>query len=201
MALLAGLAVPVARGRLVYDLFSRGSVGCRRSEDGLYEAGLLMDEIEAAVESSYVNNFERESTPRKRRTLTTSSATLGFCFVPAIRAYIVKLQRRTELCRPQNKGLVQRLKIAMLGFAIALSLKVTLLALALLFVLVVPEAFLEERGDGIGNALELLVAFLLCSLETTVDVASDEGHRHSVGPRGMATAADGRGLGLGRECW
>jgi hypothetical protein len=140
-------------------------------------------------------------TEDERRTLTTSSAALGLGFVSAIRAHIVELQRRAEFCRSQDKRLVQRLEIAVLGFAIALSLKVTLLALVLLFELIVPETFLKERGDGIGDALELLVALLLCSLETTVDVASDEGHRHGIGPRSMAAIADGRGLGLGRECW
>lgn len=46
VALLAGLVVPVA-GRLVNDLFSRGSVGFLRKDAGLWEMGLLIDETEA----------------------------------------------------------------------------------------------------------------------------------------------------------
>lgn len=47
VALLAGLTVPGASGKFVYDPFTRGRVDWRRSEDGLYEAGLLMDETDA----------------------------------------------------------------------------------------------------------------------------------------------------------
>ena len=39
--------MPGASGKFVYDPFTRGRVDWRRSEDGLYEAGLLMDETDA----------------------------------------------------------------------------------------------------------------------------------------------------------
>ena len=51
VALLAGLILPVERGRWGCDRFSRGSVGWRRSEEGLCEAGLL-DDTDASVEKA-----------------------------------------------------------------------------------------------------------------------------------------------------
>lgn len=57
VALVAGLAEPTEEARFVVDLFSRGRVGCRRSEAGLCDAGLYTDEMEA-IDVSFEDEHE-----------------------------------------------------------------------------------------------------------------------------------------------
>ena len=135
----------------------------------------------------------------EKRTLSAVPVTLGLCLVASIRADFVELQGRSQLLWLEDEGLAEGLDIARLGLAIALSLAFDLALLALLLLLVFPlsEAFLEEGRYGVGDALELLVAFGLCSFEATGDMSPDERHRYHVrtGPMGVACAACA-GLGL-----
>lgn len=43
------------------------------------------------------------------------------------------------------------------------------------------QTLFKEDGDGVCDLVEVLVALLLCSLETAGDMALDEGHRDGVG--------------------
>ena len=68
------------------------------------------------------------------------------------------------------------------------------------------QPLLEEGGDVVGDAVELLVAVCLCGLETTGDMAANEGHGHGVrwvghgDSQGLLGLERARGEdGIGRE--
>lgn len=121
------------------------------------------------------------------RTLTAVAAVLGLCLVATVRAGLV-LQRRTKICGVKNEGVAQRLWIAWLEVAVTLSL------LALRLMVAVPQTLLEEDGDIVGDALQVLVALGLCCLETPCDMAAHKGHGHGVGSTGSMD-------GMGRLWW
>jgi hypothetical protein len=59
---------------------------------------------------------------------------------------------------------------------VSLSPALAITQLALGLVIALAEVFFEECGDAVGYAVKLLVAFCLCSLETTGDMSPDEWH-------------------------
>ena len=194
VALVAGLAEPAEEVRFVVDLFSRGRVGCRRSEAGLWDAGLYTDEMEAInISFEDEHGVSRHSCEivdwSEERTLSAPArASFRLSFISTVRADFVELQCRSKCSGLKNKRLSQRLDISSTRLAIALPVTLALVPLEVLLVIVVSQALLEECGDRVGNTLQFLVAFLLGSLQASVDMSSDERHRHGVGTGGMGAA-------------
>ena len=144
VALVAGLAEPAgeAEARLVVDLFSRGSVGCRRNEAGLWDAGLYTDEIEAigGRNDGHIVNTRRckfINWGEKRTLSAPACASFRFSFISAIRADFVELKSRPKSSRLKNKRLPQRLNVPCMRLAIALPITLALLPLEVLLVIVV----------------------------------------------------------------
>lgn len=95
----------------------------------------------------------------------------------------------------ENERLPQRLDIACASVTISFpGVEVAQVPLGLLLVIVVAQALLEECGDGVGDALQFLVALLLGCLQTTIDMSSDEGHRNGIAGR---TVSGEKTSGLG----
>lgn len=132
----------------------------------------------------------------ERRTLSTVPMALRFRLVPPIRAHFVELECRAQLLWLEDEGLAERLNIARLGLPITLALQLPLLALQFLLVFVLAQPLLEEGRDGVGDALELLVALGLGGLEATCDMSPDEGHRDRVGTRAIGVGYAGGGARL-----
>lgn len=172
-----------------------GATGWRRMAAGLDDSvdPVCLD----AVNDEHQRVHREGEGERVVRTLSAMpTPPVDLDLVAAVRARIVRLERRAEVGGLEGEGLVgavgrgrDRLSIpaALLVavafaalFPLALSFAVPLLALELAPVLVLLELLLEVGGDRVRYALELLVAVLLGGLETAGDMAADERHGYGV---------------------
>ena len=122
------------------------------------------------------------------RTLTAMAPVFRLCFVPAIGAVVVVMQRRPKLRGMENEGFSKMVLIPNLRASVVISLNVCI---------TLAEALFKEGGDVVGDALELLVALCLGGLEPPGYMASHERHGYGVGTGPMA--AGRAGLSLERD--
>lgn len=103
---------------------------------------------------------------------------LGFVF--AVGACIsISIQGVAKIGGLEGEGFLEGIRTTRGGNIAGSPARVTVF-LGLIQLRSFSQLFLEEGGDEVDNALELLVTFLLGVLEPAGDMTLDEGHRHSV---------------------
>jgi hypothetical protein len=74
------------------------------------------------------------------------------------------------------------------SLSFSLSLSLAILTFDFTFVVTIPKSLFKKGSDIVSYPLQLLVAFSLCSLETTSYMSPDKRHGYGVGPRSMAAS-------------
>jgi hypothetical protein len=105
--------------------------------------------------------------------------------ITTIRARLVCLQRALLGVGLIGKRFLEWFRVGGMGIrvdvdALTLALSFAIPEFPIHLELVITKTFLEEGGDVVGDPLELLVAFSLCSLETACDMATDKGHGNGI---------------------
>ena len=171
-------------GELLRFCLSLGKVCCRRSEAGLDEVDAVGGGTGDEINESAYEDLHSEGAV-KPRTLTRGTITrilhLGFVFAvgASVSISIRSRQGIAEIGGLEGEGLLESIRTRT-GGNITSSPPGVAVFLRLIHLRSFSQLFLEEGGDEVDNALELLVTLLLSILEPAGDMTLDKGHRHSV---------------------